>query len=339
MKRILAIFVAFGAAAVVAPRAAASYPYIEYQAWTQGQQLMDPRALGWVANNGASGTSVFNDNGAGVNAWRVTDSVASLPNPNYVTELTGAALADAVRDGWKLSAKARYVTDFGVGANLGLSTYVNNRMYHLMFDLTGGGDLQATLLDETNKVYQLTSGGTGVAAFHEFGLVNNGGTSLVDFVFDGRVVNGGAAWDGKAFAHANTVHWGNSDAAGTMRGTMDFNRVLFEIGPFVSIPGDYDGDVDNDGADLLAWQRTLGASGSLAADGNRNGVIDAADLAVWKNGFGASGAAPAGAAVPEPEKGPWAIVGGGFMTSLLRRRIRGDWLGFPRGDSRFAAYN
>ncbi len=52
--------------------------------------------------------------------------------------------------------------------------------------------------------------------------------------------------------------------------------------------GDYDGNGRVDGADFLAWQRTLGKAiqppGS-DADGNLSGVVDTADLGVWRSGF------------------------------------------------------
>jgi hypothetical protein len=62
--------------------------------------------------------------------------------------------------------------------------------------------------------------------------------------------------------------------------------------------GDYDQDGDADGADFLLWQKTLGSSNILDADGNNNGVVDGDDLSVWRMAFGA--AAGSASAVPEP---------------------------------------
>jgi hypothetical protein len=72
--------------------------------------------------------------------------------------------------------------------------------------------------------------------------------------------------------------------------------------PFIDgTPGDYDGDDDVDGADLLIWQQDLGSTTELAADGSGNGVVDAADLELWQDNFGGgAGAAGLVAAVPEP---------------------------------------
>ncbi len=68
------------------------------------------------------------------------------------------------------------------------------------------------------------------------------------------------------------------------------------------VPGDFDYDGIVDGDDFLAWQRTLGSTTSLAADGNDDGVVDQADLAIWQEHFGTGGATLAtNSVVPEPE--------------------------------------
>jgi len=65
-------------------------------------------------------------------------------------------------------------------------------------------------------------------------------------------------------------------------------------------PGDFDGDGDADGADLLVWQRTFGSSGTgLAADGNGDGVVNNIDLAIWKSWFGREAPNPI-QSIPEP---------------------------------------
>ncbi len=58
----------------------------------------------------------------------------------------------------------------------------------------------------------------------------------------------------------------------------------------VGVDGDFDGDLDVDGADFLMWQRGESPNGAGAAD-----------LALWEGNFGTGGgAATAFAAVPEP---------------------------------------
>lgn len=58
------------------------------------------------------------------------------------------------------------------------------------------------------------------------------------------------------------------------------------VAPPRNVLGDYDVDADVDGADFLRWQRSLGSTSELAADGNRNGQVDAGDLISWEQRFG-----------------------------------------------------
>ncbi len=67
--------------------------------------------------------------------------------------------------------------------------------------------------------------------------------------------------------------------------------------------GDFDGDLDVDGADFLKWQRDSG---------------DAAELALWETNFGTTASAAAVAAVPEPTAGLLLIVGLGLLAARRR---------------------
>jgi hypothetical protein len=304
--------VALGGVAAFGPAATrAAYIHSMYQASLAGGEVTPPASIfwQWVDYAGTRGAGVTNAGGTALNAWQVSDSSTSSVsprNPFYAVDVTdnfgSADLTNATRDGWRMSANLRMVADNGTGPGLGLSVFFNNRAYHLMLDLEGG-DLRATLFDgesnQPSQSYFATSGATGSAAFHQFALQSAGGTSLVDAYVDGRKLNT-TTWDGRGLAHANTLEWGSSDRAGANTGVVQFNSVLFEIGPFPPpVVGDYNGDAATDGGDLLAWQRTLGSRTSLAADGSGNGVVDAADLTVWKGGL--SVASAAAGAVPEPQ--------------------------------------
>jgi hypothetical protein len=298
----LLAFVAALAATSASRLANASYLYIDYHAGPTTPQstpanVWSPLQWGWVDLNvaGAAG-GVVNPAGNGENAWRITDSLAAIPNPAYVSALSTSAIANAARDGWRLAANARYLNDFGGGANMGLSAYLGNRAYHLMLDLTPAGDLQATLHDETQRVYRLTTSGNGAAAVHRFELQNSPGGATVAFKFDGQTID--AQWDGTALAHAATVQWGNSNQSLGNRGAMDFQEVVFEIGPFPEQTADFDADGDVDGRDFLVWQRTLGSPFDRAADGNADGRVDGADLTIWRQDYGKP--ATAASAIPEP---------------------------------------
>jgi hypothetical protein len=86
----------------------------------------------------------------------------------------------------------------------------------------------------------------------------------------------------------------------------DYNQMMYRldlatIPPLTPLRGDYNGDHLVDGAELLLWQRTLGASVPkyAGADGNGNGVIDVGDLEPWRLRFGVSQAYST-AVIPEP---------------------------------------
>jgi serralysin len=80
----------------------------------------------------------------------------------------------------------------------------------------------------------------------------------------------------------------------------------------VTQPGDFDGDGDADGNDLLQWQRNFGKSGAeLAGDGNNDGVVNGLDLTIWKSNFGESlsSVAAVAATVPEPAAATLFLLG------------------------------
>ncbi|TWT87713.1 Cytochrome c551 peroxidase precursor [Pseudobythopirellula maris] len=79
--------------------------------------------------------------------------------------------------------------------------------------------------------------------------------------------------------------------------------------PFVTLPGDYNGDGVVDLDDYTAWgdaygDSSEGLSGPLFADGNGDGVVDAADFTLWRDNLGRRWddglSLSATAAVPEP---------------------------------------
>lgn len=91
--------------------------------------------------------------------------------------------------------------------------------------------------------------------------------------------------------------------------------------------GDYNADGVVDGSDLLVWQRQLGGSVGISADGDGSFIVDAGDLHVWRNTFGESRAAVTtfslgdpGSAVPEPIGSALASIG--VICTLVRRRRR-----------------
>ena len=286
---------------------------------------------GWLDLNagaiGPAGTGVVNSGNSGLNAWRVTDQLASMPNPIYVTDFLQQDLSRIAVEGWRMRSVIRYVNDFGGERNLGMSAYLNGRAYHMMLDLTTSGDLRATLYDETPRTFQLTTGGVGTAAFHRFQLLNLPGSNAVAFAVDGVVRD--ETWDGVALAgHASNVQWGNSDQALNSRGVADYQEVKFEIGPFTEAVGDFNGDGATDGRDLLWWQRDAGRTLDIVADANGDGSVDAADLAIWRRNFGSVSASAASPSllVPEISLGSSVFLGFGVGGVWLRRSRRSEAL-------------
>lgn len=87
-----------------------------------------------------------------------------------------------------------------------------------------------------------------------------------------------------------------------------------------SATGDFDGDLDVDGADFLAWQRGSripGAGHPGNGDANDDGIINDADLAVWKTKFAGAPAVDAATNVPEPSA--LALLAGMFAPAVCRR--------------------
>jgi prepilin-type N-terminal cleavage/methylation domain-containing protein/prepilin-type processing-associated H-X9-DG protein len=123
---------------------------------------------------------------------------------------------------------------------------------------------------------------------------------------------------------------------GFYNGTPAALSIDFEILPD-GVPGDYDGDADADGADFLAWQQNLGATGlppGAGADGDGDGDVDANDLGVWREHFGQGNRATTAAAVPEPAAGILAAgaalvfaISGNYRR-IHRRRLGGSQQGF-----------
>jgi hypothetical protein len=87
----------------------------------------------------------------------------------------------------------------------------------------------------------------------------------------------------------------------------DARAILDQVAP----QGDFDGDGDVDGADLLKWQQQLGLVGlypenSLAADANADGVVNAEDLSLWQDNVATASASTA--AIPEPASATILVI-------------------------------
>jgi cytochrome c peroxidase len=89
--------------------------------------------------------------------------------------------------------------------------------------------------------------------------------------------------------------------------------------PFVSLPGDFDGDGEVDGADLLVWQGAFGQNG--LADADENGDSDGRDYIIWQRNFGKTwdDLLPLSAITAVPEPGSALLCALAFSAAFLRR--------------------
>ncbi|MGD9634947.1 MAG: cytochrome c peroxidase [Pirellulales bacterium] len=103
--------------------------------------------------------------------------------------------------------------------------------------------------------------------------------------------------------------------------------------PFVTLPGDYDGNGTVDVADYNVWKSNFGDTTSLVADGNGDHIVNAADYAIWRDNVGLTWQSFAGAgalagSVPEPD----AIVLGALAAAVIagrrNRRLKNHHSGF-----------
>jgi hypothetical protein len=312
--------------ALSASLASAGYVYMDYdanQSATLPNGIPDPEEFGWLdVYAPGNGAAVINDVGLQVNAWQVIDGVGVLPNPSYLRGLNPQVSEDAINFGFRFEAVARF-TGESSAPSLGISLLLNRREYHLMFNITPGGDLQATLQGRSGAT-TLTTGGTGRWAYHRFSLESAGGGSTdVTAMFDGQPI--GAPWGGIGGqpGHADLVMFGSSNRAGGSTGAMAYKSLTFEVGPIDELSADADDDNDVDGFDFITWQRTLGSRTQLAADSNRDGVVNAGDLTLWRQQFGTSapGSIADNVGVPEPASTALALIAafGVLARAPLRR--------------------
>jgi hypothetical protein len=290
-----------------------------------------PAQWGWASlvTNPTNVAPVLNDAQSGLNAWQIADTVNA--NPVYsqcfdaLCLATGNNSQNALENGWRFSANARYVDDFGTSApSMGLEVWLNSRGYYVVFGLTASQDLRATLWDGTFRSVTLTSGGQGTSDYHDFALEFNPQTQLVSFEVDGTTRG---TMRGYQQSHPNSFLWGEVWGTGAGLGSMNFNRVALEImEPDTGLPGDFNNDGSVDAADYTAWRDLLGRS-TTVADANGNGKADHGDYSIWRAGYGDGHGAAAVVAVegvvPVPEPTGIALIGSlapGILLGCRRRR-------------------
>ena len=97
------------------------------------------------------------------------------------------------------------------------------------------------------------------------------------------------------------------------------NDMLIE-GAATPLNGDYDGDGDVDGDDLVVWKGEFGQGGPHMADGDGDGDADGADFLIWQRELGLPGQGAAVGAIPEPAGLALLVVGLIARPAAVRRR-------------------
>lgn len=95
--------------------------------------------------------------------------------------------------------------------------------------------------------------------------------------------------------------------------------------PFVTLPGDYNGDGVVDAADYEVWRSNYGDKTSLVADGNGDGVVDTSDYLLWRANLGRtwqSMATGSGGQSVVPEPASFALGLLAVLSVILGRRRR-----------------
>lgn len=271
----------------------------------------DPYFQDWVPLGGV-GAEVTDQ---GQTAWQTSANQA-----RYHHIVDRDDIASGRQHGWRFKAEARLVDGLaglsGAGAS-GLAVYDGSMGYPILFALGSDGALNAKELDLSTPL-SLTPANMGNATYHDIELRWEPARQKVEFWFDGiyrRDVNGFAQP-----GHEPLVRFGQISLATTL---MNFRRVSFEVGPYVSTPelvGDYNLDGTVDMADYTAWRNTLGETVPIytGADGDGSGTITKDDYLVWKRSYGTSATGAlemANRAIPEPAAtglAAMAILGLGY---------------------------
>ena len=96
---------------------------------------------------------------------------------------------------------------------------------------------------------------------------------------------------------------------------------VLELEPYTA---DFNGDGQVNGADILSWQRNLGATGvSAVGDANHDRVVNTADRTIWSQQFGTTiSAAATATAVPEPATIALAAAASIAAALAYRRRTK-----------------
>lgn len=196
--------------------------------------------------------------------------------------LSGAALTDVGSFPLTLDGGKDYRVIFEV---------IGNVLHGQVLELDGGGNVVATVADQTRD---LDANPAGVRNWD--GDPNTPDAEFVPYAsgYSGVYGIGHVFYTDADF----TIDNFRSESLGTLQ------------------PGDFDGDGDVDGTDLVEWQGDFGVNDDSDAD--QDGDTDGADFLIWQQNRGVVPSTTAAGAVPEP-----ATLGmAGMATALILAGVR-----------------
>ena len=173
-------------------------------------------------------------------------------------------------------------------------------------------------------------GPMGTATADQSGIINSGAAGFRWNEHEIKKVGNSVTWtvNGVLLITVDMTNFATPTLGGNLSfGHSDINRtssadpaaadLLFslvdniEVNAFVAgVPGDFDGDLDVDGRDFLAWQR------GESPNGTPGGPVSAGDLAVWQGAY--NGGALSAVTVPEPAT-LVSLLGATLLLGLRRR--------------------
>jgi autotransporter-associated beta strand protein len=282
-----------------------------------------------------TGVTTLALNGANSYAGTTTVAAGTLRMPNGLTGAGGGVMVAPITRLEAGGTISRALVNNGTvagptslsflslgGAVSGTGTFSGN--VRILDSLSPGSKGPATLVmqgvsfvDQAKLVMDVAGllAGTEFDVLQASGAVTLGGTLQV-VLGDGFSPSAGQRFN---LISASSVSGAFSAAVLPTAPHLNFALLYTPISVVMSVTpapsGDYNVDGRVDGADMALWQRSLGSTTNLAADGNGNGVIDAADLGVWSAAFGSSAIVPQ-VGVPEPPSRVSWLLGFALMALL-----------------------
>lgn len=189
-----------------------------------------PEGGSWVVNIGTDPllitNAVVNDFGTGLHAWEVTDQTSGASQfIQFNAPMTAEQQAAARANGWVMSIRSRFSTDFGSSFSVmsQAGDQAGNRVL-LWFDIDAGGSL--VVRPQGSADLTLTDPGMGILDYHLHQVVWDPAKTNASYYFDGQLVLSDWPGDVSPFTYAG-VQWGTGSSAN--QGSMNFNLVEFKV--------------------------------------------------------------------------------------------------------------